>query len=335
MLTNTNNKVQPVILTFVDQDDPTHAFSRLIPLGAQGQQGTFTPDTGFNINDNHSYVVGVEAATSDTKVILTDLTIEGVPLFGQATGNGGGTIQMELDNKDSSDGGNLQTGITALIHPNDPPAEQAVTDSTDGGAGNDSISDTTPSTVNYLYGADGIDTLLGSDGSEILNGGGGADNVSGGGGNDILVYDANDTNLDGGAGIDVLRIDDGAMELFLNPQETQAQVDLRGVTSIHDMEVLLITDDAEGSATKGTTLLLNAADVLNFTDDAIPGIDSNINHTLYVNGNASDQVNMGTGWTDGGVSGDFHTYTQTVSGTLVTLNVETELTVNPDATLNP
>ena len=329
MITNSNNVVQPVILTFVDQNDPHHAFSRLFALNSQGQQGTYTPDTGFDINGSHNYVVGLEAASTD-KVILTDLTIEGVPLFGQATGSGGGTFQMQLDN---GGGGSLPTGLVALVQPNTPPATQALVASTDGSAGDDSggtMTDTTSSTVNYLYGADGNDTLNGSSGSEILNGGAGADSVLGGDGNDILVYDGADTMLDGGLGIDVLRIDNGAMALFLDSTLNQAAVNLTGNTTIHGMEVLLITDDAEGSASKGTTLTLTAQDVLNFTDDAIAGINNLIDHTLYVNGNTSDVVNIGTGWTDVGVvpGSDFHAYTQTINTILVTLKVETEVQVN-------
>jgi VCBS repeat-containing protein len=317
MITNTNNEVQPVILTFVDQIDPHLAFSRLFTLNAQGQQGTYTPDTGFDINNSHNYVVGLEAATSETKVILTKLAIEGVTLFS------GGTFQMQLDN---GGGGSLPTGLVALIKPNNPPATQTLTASTDGTASTDSLTDATDGTVNYLYGADGNDNLTGSNGSEILNGGKGTDNVQGGGGNDILVYDKLDGNLDGGSGIDVLRIDDGAIALFVDNQAgglmTQASVDLTGKSFIHDVEVLLITDDAEGSASKGTTLTLTANDVINFTDDAISGIDSLINHTLYINGNTSDVVQIGNGWVSAGTNGDFQTYTQTINNILVTLNVE-------------
>ena len=46
--------------------------------------------------------------------------------------------------------------------------------------------------------------------------------------------------------------------------------------------------------------------------------------TLTIDGDALDSIEAGTGWTDGGVSGGYHTYTQ---GT-ATINVDTDVTVN-------
>jgi len=106
-------------------------------------------------------------------------------------------------------------------------------------------------------------------------------------------------------------------------------VNLHGNTAIKNMEVLLITDDAQAGGvagpTHGTSLILQASDVLNFTDS---------NHKLTIDGSAGDEVHIGTigagGWTDAGINGNFHTYTQTVSGSVVTLNVETSVVVVGD-----
>ena len=54
--------------------------------------------------------------------------------------------------------------------------------------------------------------------------------------------------------------------------------------NIKNIEVLLITDDAESSPTKGGLLNLTAKDVLDITDP--------IDHTLYVLGNPGDVVNL-------------------------------------------
>lgn len=64
--------------------------------------------------------------------------------------------------------------------------------------------------------------------------------------------------------------------------------------NIKNIEVLLITDDAGSSPTKGGLLNLTAQDVLDITD---------ANHQLFVSGNPGDVVNLGTGksvWNDNG-----------------------------------
>ncbi len=47
---------------------------------------------------------------------------------------------------------------------------------------------------------------------------------------------------------------------------------------------------------------------------------------LTVLGDAGDSIDAGTGWTDGGIVGGFHVYTQG----LATLNLDTDLSVNLD-----
>ncbi len=49
---------------------------------------------------------------------------------------------------------------------------------------------------------------------------------------------------------------------------------------------------------------------------------------LTVLGDAGDSIDAGTGWTDGGIVGGFHVYTQG----LATLNLDVDLAVNPDIT---
>ena len=59
-----------------------------------------------------------------------------------------------------------------------------------------------------LNGGDDDDTIEGGDGNDTITGGLGSDSLSGGAGNDIIVnYDNTDTFLDGGSGVDTLRVD--------------------------------------------------------------------------------------------------------------------------------
>lgn len=152
-----------------------------------------------------------------------------------------------------------------------------------------------------LNGGAGDDTLSGGGGSDVLDGEAGADDLSGGGGADILVWDFNDINIDGGGGADTLRVDSGDADITVFGGN---------ITSIEIVD--LATD------TGANTLTLTAQDVLDMS-----GTD-----TLTVSGDALDSLDAGTGWTDGGVSGGNHTYTQVIGPDTATLVVDTDLAVN-------
>jgi len=81
-------------------------------------------------------------------------------------------------------------GATVLLD----PAIQVKLDSV-GGPGNDTIN-----------GGGGGDTVSGGDGNDTLDGGKGADVVQGENGNDVLIYDADDIRISGGAGTDTLQV---------------------------------------------------------------------------------------------------------------------------------
>src|SRR6185503_2455797 len=156
--------------------------------------------------------------------------------------------------------------------------------------------------VNYLYGANGQDDLTGGDDTDVLNGGAGNDTYVANAGNDILIYDPVDQKMDGGAGIDVLRTDEAGFGLLNNvgvTKDAATGFDVVEVVpfkqNIKNIEVLLITDDAESSPFKGGLLNLTAQDVLDITDPN--------NHTLTVLGNPGDVVNLGIGasqWNNNG-----------------------------------
>ena len=269
------------------------------------------------------------------------LTVEGVTIHVIE-----GTVALELDNDDSIllD----QTALTAIIQPNSPtPLSKSETASVDGNeAANNGLFDPTitpgtgagsaENTVNYLYGADGSDDLTGDNDTDVLNGGAGNDTLLGGAGNDILIYDPDDQKIDGGGGTDVLRTDEAAFGLLNNVGvTTDAATGFPVVEvvpfkqNIKNIEVLLITDDAESSPTKGGLLNLTAKDVLDMTDPN--------DHTLTVLGNPGDVVNLGIGasaWNDNGRALDangFHTFTQTFDGINLILKVEHDVVVDTQA----
>lgn len=335
MKTNSNVTNQFVALTFVEASNPLHAASKIYDLDAQGQQGSVVQDVGFNIDNSKEYLVSLEAV-SGTKAIVTDFSLEGVVF--QDTG----TIQLE-----KTDTTTKHIAVTGeMIIDNAPTPEQGFIDSTDGTGAANTMTDTDGSTYNYLYGASGGDTLNGSSGADILNGGDAQDMIYGNDGNDIIVFDnVNDDFIDGGAGFDLLRVDDGALALSILGSNNQVfgeasdtlsitdnvEVDLRD-QNISKIEGILITEEA-GTSTPavdanddvGTTIILTAQDVLDYSDT----------DTLYILGSPGDAVDLdidGEGWTQGATVTDaqdqsFVTWTSNDAGSLATLMVESDVNV--------
>ena len=333
---------QVALLTFVDLQNPIFSYAGLYNLDAPGD--TFLRDAGFDINPSKEYAVSLEPANG-TLIPLTGLTVEGITIHGQP-GNQG-TVGLELDNDNSIIV--HQTALTAIIQPNDSTPlspNQAETASVDGNGSADDLHDPqiTPgtgagsaeNTVNYQYGADGDDDLTGDNDTDVLNGGAGRNGPDGGDGNDVLIYDSVSQKIDGGQGTDVLRTDEAALGLLNNVGVTTDAATGFSVVevvpfkqNIKNIEVLLITDDAGSSPTKGGLLNLTAQDVLDMTDPN--------NHTLTVLGNPGDVVNLGIGastWNNNGGALDangFHTFTQTFDGINLILKVEHDVVVDTQA----
>lgn len=115
--------------------------------------------------------------------------------------------------------------------------------------------------------------ITGNDAGNLLDGAGGVDRVNGGGGDDVLVYDALDELLDGGTGIDTLRVDGSGVTL-----------DLR----LLDDGRLVHFDRIDLTGSGANILALNVSDVLAL------GADGN---TLRVSGDLGDSiVSSGQGW---------------------------------------
>lgn len=175
---------------------------------------------------------------------MTDFSLQiGASLTtGDLTGSG----NVKLDDNDDAGGPNL-TGYTAVISPDIGAVDQALTGSVDGTAANQTLADSSANdgSINMTYGAAGGDTLNGSNDADYLRGAPGTDTLNGNGGND-LVFGAGDT-INGGDGIDILRVDDGAIALTKIEDGSAAGplinllVDLEG-QNIQNVESILITE---------------------------------------------------------------------------------------------
>jgi Ca2+-binding RTX toxin-like protein len=117
-----------------------------------------------------------------------------------------------------------------------------------------------------LIGGTGNDTLLGGGGNDSLNGGTGGDSLNGDVGSDVLIWDTLDTKVDGGAGVDTLKILSGNLNVPAVPNGKIVNIEKIDMT-----------------VTKKNTLTLNKSEVLDM---------STTSDALTVIGNSTDIVNL-------------------------------------------
>jgi len=130
-----------------------------------------------------------------------------------------------------------------------------------------------------------------------VSGAGGADVLKGAVGDDVLVFDSADRLVDGGSGEDTLQ--------FVS---TGQLLDFTAIANNRHtgIETIDLTGTGNNSLTLATLDLLDLSDSTN---------------TLRVDGNTGDSVNAMGVWTDGGVAGGYHTYTQGAATLLVDVDV--------------
>ncbi|SEF90131.1 integrin alpha [Nitrosomonas ureae] len=148
------------------------------------------------------------------------------------------------------------------------------------------------------------ESFEGGDGNDRMIGRGGADWFDGGAGNDYIRILGDDfERVDGGSGTDILGLAGSGYNL-----------DLSGVIDrIHGIETIALYGVGDNSLT------LTAQDVIDLSDTT---------NTLKIKGNTGDSViGLGSGWTDGGIRGNFHEYTQGDAVVLVGVDVTTDFPI--------
>ncbi|ALQ50861.1 VCBS repeat-containing protein [Nitrosomonas ureae] len=153
-------------------------------------------------------------------------------------------------------------------------------------------------------GTKAAESFKGEAGNDRMIGRGGADSFDGGAGNDYIRILGDDfLFVDGGSGTDTLGLSGSGLNL-----------DLPGVIDkIHGIETIALY------GTGDNMLTLTAQDVIDLSGER---------NTLKIKGNAGDSViGLSSGWTDGGIHGNFHTYTQGDAVLLIGVNVTTDFPV--------
>ena len=231
--------------------------------------------------------------------------------------NSGSTasVQYRLVNSDGTLSGSV-TSISSLTI----PAADALTCTALATLGNGSV--LTILNGNYVImsnagaaqttnGTPANDTQMGGDGADTLTGGGGADVILAGAGNDTVVINASNISnlttagrlLDGGTGIDTLRIGADASTLDLSKSAIQANV--------QNFEKIDLGSDAVVN-----TVILNASAVQRLATQNLDGTSSN--KQLIIDGTSSDLVKLSGQWNNGIQAGYWQqsstTPTRTVGG---------------------
>ena len=197
---------------------------------------------------------------------LQDYDYAGAAVGGAGDLNGDGFDDAIIGAHAADPGGMSNAGESYVIFGGDFTAE--VTHFGSSGADN-------------LVGAAGANVMVGGLGNDTLVGNGGADVLRGGGGDDVLaVSDTTFQRIDGGSGIDNVRLDGAGISL-----------DLTSIANSRITEVEQI--DLAGTGSTGNNILtLNLQDVLQISDTS---------NTLTVMGGTGDRVNAtAETWTDAG-----------------------------------
>ena len=171
-------------------------------------------------------------------------------------------------------------------------------------------------------GGSGYDTLTGTSvdeilvgglGNDVLDGAGGADVLRGGGGDDTLVWRDGLRDVDGGSGLDALRIDGSGVALDLT---------LIANNRITGIERIDLTGNGNNSLT------LDIRDVLALPDGTGAFRDTTT-HELLIDGNSGDSVSsVGQGW----VAGDQITVQGTLYASYTHVDIAATLLIDTDIT---
>ncbi len=270
-----------------DPEGPVDSLGRGEPDGDDALEGTALPGTAGAVQF---------AALLDAQDHGGPDSAAAFGSFGPAPGGGGNLNLIGGAGNDVLAGGPGDDSLRGLAG-DDSLTGRGGADTLIGDAGQDTLLGGAGDDT--LEGGNGKDTLDGGAGNDRLDGGNGKDTLLGGAGDDNLVWDQVDGVIDGGAGDDTLLA--GGADVRLTSYSG-------AITSIERIDL-----SGDGA---GTRLTLDAQDLL----------DMNSADALTVSGDVGDSLEAGTGWTDLGVIGAFHVYTQG----LATLEVGLDVTVNPD-----
>ncbi|MBK1796070.1 choice-of-anchor K domain-containing protein, partial [Devosia sp. WQ 349] len=140
-----------------------------------------------------------------------------------------------------------------------------------------------------INGTAGPETLTGTVGNDIIDGKAGSDTINAGAGNDIIIADSNDTLIDGGSGIDTLRVSGtfrtASNEQLVNVERVELAAPASGNRTIADLTNQ--TESLRITGSSGNDKILGGSG-----NDVIIGGSGN---DILAGGAGNDVVTGGTG----------------------------------------
>jgi hypothetical protein len=249
--------------------------------------------------------------------------------------NGDGLADLIVSSTQADPAGKSNAGITYVIF------------GATGGAFATTVDQVASSGHATLAGTTAGETLVGDASANILSGNGGADVIYGGAGSDTIVLNAgnlsalsanygsggNDTQLarvDGGAGIDTLKLDGAGIAFDLGAIRNVGLVGGINMSRLASIERIDLTGSGNNSLTLTLADVVDMAGMNSFNSgNGWTGLAaSEARHQVVVDGNAGDKVTIsGGGWTDAGTATyNGHTYEVYKNGTYGELLVDTSIT---------
>jgi hypothetical protein len=211
----------------------------------------------------------------------------------------------------------------------------------------DQLADGSQATIN---GSAASETLVGDAGANTLVGNGGADVIHAGAGNDTIVLNASNVaalqalygsgdntaqlaRIDGGGGIDTLRLDGSGINLDLSAIHDAGLVGGINMSRLSSIEKIDLTGSGNDSLKLTMADVVDIAGFNSFNTSTGSGWTSTVlgavegRHQLLIDGDAGDSVTIsGAGWTDAGTATyNGHTYEVYRNGSYAELLIDTSI----------
>lgn len=314
-------------------------------------------DTAGGVDAGRTYVVYGSAATTPVELSAIAAGRGGFVIDGAGTGDQSGAAVAAAGDVNGDGLGDLIVSA-ALADPNgmaDAGTSYVIFGASGGAFQSSRVDQSAGGGQAALTGSAAGETLIGDADANTLTGNGGADVIYAGSGNDTVVLNAGNAaalhavygvgdntaqlaRIDGGGGIDTLKLDGGGITFDLTAIRDAGLAGGINMSRLASIEKIDLTGSGNNSLKvgmadvvdlAGMNLFNNAKGWVDGTYDLGGGTGVEGRHQLVIDGDAGDSVVMsGIGWSPtsvGTVTNSGHTYDVYTNGTYTELLIDTSI----------